>query len=321
MERAAVDIERKTISVVTPCYNEELNVNDVYDAVRKVFDEHLPGYRREHIFCDNASTDATPTLLRALAEKDPAVKVIFNARNFGPTRSTYNGITSASGDAILMFMPADMQDPPELLPQFVGLWEQGYEIVYGIRATRSEGLVMKSIRRAYYRLIAATSYIKVPPDVGDFQLIDHKVLAAMRRTRDAFPYIRMMTFEAGFRAVGVPYHWQARRKGMSKNRFFNLVDEGLNGLITFTSVPLRLCLYAGTLISFLAMLYAAITVVYALAHGGVAQPGIATLIVALFFFSGVQLFFLGLLGEYIIAIYGQVREKPMVIERERLNFE
>jgi glycosyltransferase involved in cell wall biosynthesis len=315
-----VDTPQKIISVVTPCYNEELNVDEAYETVRRVFEEHLPQYRREHIFCDNASTDATPQMLRELAARDPDVKVILNSRNFGPTRSTYNGIVSASGDAVLMFMPADLQDPPDLLPEFVGLWEQGYEIVYGIRATRSEGLVMRSIRRAYYRLIAAVSNIKVPPDVGDFQLIDKKVLAAMRQTHDAFPYIRMMTFEAGFRSVGVKYHWQARKRGMSKNRFFNLVDEGLNGLITFTSVPLRLCLYAGTIISILAMLYAVVTVIYALTHGGMAQPGIATLIVALFFFSGVQLFFLGLLGEYIIAIYGQVRSKPMVIERERLNF-
>jgi glycosyltransferase involved in cell wall biosynthesis len=312
---------QKTISVVTPCYNEEMNVAEAHQAVLSIFEHHLPEYRREHIFCDNASTDATPQMLRDLAARDPAVKVILNARNFGPTRSTYNGILATSGDAILMFMPADLQDPPELLPQFVRLWEQGYEIVYGVRATRAEGLVMRTVRRAYYRLIAAASYIKVPPDVGDFQLIDRKVLAAMRRTRDAFPYIRMMTFEAGFRAVGVNYHWQARKRGMSKNRFFNLVDEGLNGLITFTSAPLRLCLYTGVVISILAMLYALITVIYSLVHGGVAQPGIATLIVALFFFSGVQLFFLGLLGEYIIAIYGQVREKPLVIERERLNFD
>ena len=227
---------------------------------------------------------------------------------------------SSSGDATLLFLPADMQDPPSLLPTFIKLWEQGNEIVYGVRATRSEGFMMKMMRRAYYRLIAAASSLKVPPDVGDYQVVDRQVLNAMRKTNDAYPYARMMTFEAGFRSIGVKYHWGERQKGMSKNRFFHLVDDGLNGLVTFTTVPLRMCLYAGTLIAIASLLYALATAVGSLIQGSAAPPGIPTLIVALFFFSGVQLFFLGLIGEYLIAIYAQVRNKPLVIERERLNY-
>ncbi|MEI6986331.1 MAG: glycosyltransferase family 2 protein, partial [Rhodospirillaceae bacterium] len=170
---------KKTISIITPCYNEEENVRDCYHAVKALFTGPLQNYHREHIFCDNCSLDRTVEILREIATTDPVVKVILNASNFGPMRSTYNGVLNASGDAILLFLPADMQDPPDLLPQFVNLWEQGYEIVYGIRATRAESWLMSSVRRVYYRLISSLSYIKVPPDVGDFQLIDRKVLLAM----------------------------------------------------------------------------------------------------------------------------------------------
>lgn len=312
---------RKTISIVTPCFNEEENVREVYEKVEALFDGPLADYGLEYIFVDNASTDRTVEILREIAKQDTRVKLIVNSRNFGPTRSTYNGILATSGDATLLFLPADMQDPPDLLPRFVALWEQGNEIVYGIRATRSESLVMRSVRRVYYRLISATSRVQIPPDVGDFQLVDRKVIDAMRRTYDAFPYIRVMTFESGFRAVGVPYHWEARRKGVSKNRLVHLIDEGLNGLVTFTTVPLRMCLYAGFVVSFFSLIYAVATFALALVRGSVAAPGISTLIVAVFFFSGLQLFFMGLIGEYILAIYGQVRNKPLVIERERVNFE
>jgi glycosyltransferase involved in cell wall biosynthesis len=311
----------KTISVTTPCFNEEANVRDCYEAVKTLFDGPLSTYRREHVFADNCSTDRTADILREIAAADPDVKVIINARNFGPLRSTYNAVLATSGDAVLLFLPADMQDPPSLLPEFVKLWEQDYEIVYGIRATRAEGWVMRSIRYVYYRIISKFSYVAFPPDVGDFQLVDRKVLDAMRKTEDAYPFMRMMTFESGFRAVGVRYHWEARKKGFSKNNFFNLIDQGLNGIITFTTVPLRAALFLGMVVSVFSLIYAFFTLaVSLLSTGKVAESGIPTLIVALFFFAGIQIFFMGLLGEYILAIYGQVRKKPLVIERERINF-
>jgi glycosyltransferase involved in cell wall biosynthesis len=311
----------KTISITTPCFNEEENVRDCYEAVKVLFEGPLAAYAREHVFADNCSTDRTVEILREITAADPAVKVIVNSRNFGPMRSTYNAVLATSGDAILLFQPADMQDPPSLLPQFVALWEQGYEIVYGIRATRSEGFVMQMVRRAFYQMISRFSYVSFPPDVGDYQLVDRRVLEAMRKTDDAYPFMRMMTFESGFRAVGVPYQWLARAKGVSKNKFFSLVDQGLNGIITFTTVPLRAALFLGTAIAVLSLLYSFGTLIMSLLiTGSVAEPGVPTLIVAIFFFAGVQLFFLGLLGEYILAIYGQVRKKPLVIERERINF-
>lgn len=311
----------KTISVVTPCFNERENVRDCYEAVRRVISQSLPGYAREHVFCDNASSDGTTEILRELAAKDPAVKVILNSRNFGPLRNTYNGVMATTGDAVLLFLPADMQDPPELIPEFVKSWEGGTEIVYGIRAQREEPFLSRAARKAYYRVIQWASSIEIPVDVGDFQLVDRKVVETMRRFDDSYPFMRMMTFECGFRAAGIKYTWRARKKGVSKNRITHLIDQGLNGLITFSGAPMRAALYVGFALSILSIVYAFVTLaINLIVHDGLASPGIPTLIVALFFFAGVQLFFIGFLGEYILAIYGQVRRRPMVVERERINF-
>jgi glycosyltransferase involved in cell wall biosynthesis len=312
----------KTISIVTPCYNEELNIRDCHEAVRALFDRELGDYRREHIFCDNASTDSSIDILRAIAKEDPAVRVVLNARNFGPLRSTFNGVMASTGDAVLLFLPADMQDPPELLPEFVKLWEQGFEIIYGVRAVREERWLMRKLRDWYYRLLIRFSEFKVPPGVGDFQLVDRRVVNAMRVVRDNYPFMRMMTFECGGRAIGVPYTWRARKKGLSKNRLAALIDQGINGFVSFTTAPLRLSLYIGFGLAFLSLLYAVINFVIGIVrYQTIAEPGIMTLVVAFFFFGGVQLFILGILGEYILAIYGQVREKPVVFERERINFD
>ncbi len=309
------------ISIVTPCYNEELNILDCYNTVRALFESELPGYTREHVFCDNASTDSSVAILKELAAKDPHVKVIINARNFGPLKNSYNGAMAASGDAVLLLLPADMQDPPELIPQFVRLWAEGNEIVYGIRAAREEGWMMQRVRGAYYQLLTRFSEVKVPPGVGDYQLVDRRVVEAMRKVRDSYPFMRMMTFECGGRATGVPYTWRARQKGMSKNRFSALIDQALNGLVSFTTAPLRIGLLVGFSLSALSIGYSIINLLLGLMlYQRVAEPGIMTLIVALFFFGGVQLFFMGMIGEYVLAIYGQVREKPVVFERERINF-
>jgi glycosyltransferase involved in cell wall biosynthesis len=311
----------KTISIITPCFNEELNVQDCYETVREIFKTRLGGYRREHIFCDNASTDRTVEILTTIASTDEQVRVIVNARNFGPLKNTFNGAMASSGDAVLLFLPADMQDPPELLPQFVELWEQGYEIVYGIRAAREEPWLMRKVRNAYYGLLTRFAEISVPPGVGDFQLVDKRVLDAMRQVKDSDPFMRMMTFECGGRAIGVPYTWRARAKGVSKNRLSALLDQGLGGLVSSTTVPLRLGLFAGFILSFLSIGYAIFNFILGLAlYGRIAEPGVMTMIVAIFFFGGVQLFFMGMIGEYILAIYGQVREKPAVFERKRINF-
>jgi glycosyltransferase involved in cell wall biosynthesis len=311
----------KTISIITPCFNEEENVRDCYAAVKALFAGELKDYAREHIFADNCSTDRTPDILGEIAAADRSVKVIINARNFGPLRNTFNGAMASTGDAVLLFLPADLQDPPELVPQFVRLWEQGYEIVFGIRAIREEGALMRGIRNVYYRVLTSLSEIEVTPGVGDFQLVDRRVVEAMRQIRDTYPFMRIMTFECGGRAVGIPYTWRARKKGLSKNRFTALIDQGINGLVSFTTAPLRLGLLIGFAISILSIVYALANFLVSLVlYQKVTEPGIMTLIVAMFFFGGVQLLFMGMIGEYILAIYSQVRGKPVVFERERINF-
>lgn len=311
----------KTISIVTPCYNEEMNVRPCYEAVKGLFDEKLAGYRREHVFCDNASSDRTSEILCEIAAQDPDVKVILNARNFGAMRSNFNGVMAASGDAVLLFLPADMQDPPELLPHFVQLWAEGAEIVYGIRRLREEHAIMRGLRNAYYRLLTGLSEYALPPGVGDFQLVDRKVVEAMRQIEDAYPFMRMMTFECGFRAVGVPYKWVKRRRGVSGNSIISLVDQGMNGLVTNTLAPLRLLLFGGFAIAGAAMLYAFVNLLLGIVYyRGIAPPGVMTIITAVFFFGGVQLFAIGVLAEYVLAIYAQVRRKPVVFERKRINF-
>jgi len=228
---------------------------------------------------------------------------------------------ASSGDAVLLCMVADLQDPPELIPTFVRHWEQGNEVVFGIRASREEFWLMRTVRNVYYRILTGVSQMGVPPGVGDFQLVDRRIVDAMRQIEDAYPFMRMMTFEIGYSAVGVPYRWVVRKRGVSKNSLLRLIDQGMNGLTTFTTAPVRFVLFAGFLIAALAIAYALVVFfINLIMFREFSSPGIATIITAVFFFGGVQLFVTGLIGEYILAIYGQVRKKPLVFERMRLNF-
>jgi len=317
---------RKVISIVTPCYNEEANVAECHAAVRRLFEEKLPAYDYEHVFCDNASTDGTVAILRRIAEADKRVKVILNSRNFGPFRSMFNGLLATSGDAVVCLLPADLQDPPEVIPEFVRQWEDGVEVAYGIRKNREESWIMRRVRRSYYRMVSRLANITIPENVGEFQLIDRKVVNVLRQFDDYYPYLRGMIASCGFRTAGTPYVWRARARGISKNRLYHLVDQGLNGLISFSNLPMRLCMLAGTLIAAASFIYAAAGLVWTIVmryfYGEpVAPAGIPTLIAAVFFFAGVQLLVLGVLGEYISAIHFQVRKRPLVIERERINFD
>ena len=310
----------KTISIVTPCYNEEESITECVEAVQSIFREKLPAYQVEHIFCDNCSTDKTVDILKTLAVSNPNIKIIVNSRNFGILKNTYNGVLAAEGDAILLFLPVDLQDPPALIPDMVEFWESGYEIVYGIRAQREEGVVLKLLRKIYYRVLSRLTYVNYPPDAGDFQLVDRRVLEAMKQIDDAQPFMRLMTFDCGFRSVGIKYTWRARKHGKSRNRFSHMLDQGMNGIISFSGAPVRLALFAGLLIAAASMLYAVVVAGLTLTGHVKTFPGVPTIIAALFFFGGVQLLFLGLIGEYILAIFNQVRRKPLVIERERVNF-
>ncbi|PPB81567.1 glycosyltransferase involved in cell wall biosynthesis [Albidovulum inexpectatum] len=309
----------KKISIVSPCFNEEDNVETCYRTVREIFERDLPGYEREHIFVDNASTDRTVEILRRIAAEDPCVKVIVNSRNFGVYRSTFNGLRHATGDATLCMLPVDLQDPPELLPEFVKLWESGYDVVAGARSTREEGFFLRTARKAFYRIVNALSDFELSPDVGEFQLIDRKVLDAVLAHDDNYPYIRGIIASVGFRKVIIPYTWRARKRGMSKHSMMMLTDQALNAIFAFTRAPLRFCSLAGFGIAIFSILFSIVSVVLWFLGVGDAPRGTTTIIVALFFLSGVQLLFIGLMGEYITAIHNQVRGGPCVIEKELIN--
>ncbi len=312
----------KKISVITPCFNEEDNVIECIEQVKKIFERDLQNYELEHIFCDNGSSDNTVKLLKQAASADRRIKIIINSRNFGILKNTYNGVLNATGDAAILFMPADLQDPPELIHEFVKHWEKGFEIVYGMRAKRQEGFFIRNIRKAYYRLLSSCTYVNYPADAGDFQLVDRVVLNAMKKIDDAKPFMRLMTFDCGFRSFGIPYTWQVRKKGTSRNNLIDMLDQGINGIVSFSTIPLRLALIFGLILSCLSIIYAfCVGIMTILGKTSAVGRGVPTVIVALFFFSGIQLLFAGILGEYILAIYNQVRRRPLVIEKERVNFD
>jgi glycosyltransferase involved in cell wall biosynthesis len=315
-------LKRKKIVVITPCFNEEANIRECYKRLKDVFNSELDSYDYEHIFCDNSSADNTVQILRDIAENDKNVKLILNSRNFGAFNSMFNGMMAANGDAIIPFLPADLQDPPELIPEFVKNWESGFEVVYGVRAHREESVILHNIRKFYYQIINKFASINIPLNVGEFTLIDKKVQSALKEFQDYYPYVRGMIASCGFKSTSVSYTWKARKAGISKANLYVMIDNGLNGLISFTNLPMRLCMLTGFLISFISILYSFFTIASTLFfYKGVPHSGIPTLTVALFFFAGVNLFFLGVLGEYISAIHFQVRKRPLVIERERINFD
>jgi len=316
---------RRLISIISPCYNEEENVEACYEAVSGLFrdDPTLQRYDLEHIFADNSSSDGTVAKLREIAARDQRVRVIINARNYGPFRSTFNALRRSRGDAVVPMLPVDLQDPPELIPQFVQRWEEGFLRVYGVRTERRESFTMRFVRRRYYSIVNRFSNIDIPENVAEFQIIDRQVLDALLKFKDYYPYIRGMLANVGFArdSTSIEYTWRKRRAGMSKNRFFSLVDQALNGMISFTNAPMRLAIFTGFGMAVVSILYGLFQLVINLIEPNASPPGIATLIVALFFLSGLQLALLGVLGEYISAIHFQVRQGDIVVERELINME
>jgi polyisoprenyl-phosphate glycosyltransferase len=309
----------KKITIVSPCFNEEENVRACYEAVKLLFTNGLSGYEREHIFSDNCSTDRTAEILREIATEDTKVKVIFNARNFGPFRSLFNGLRYATGDAIIVFLPVDLQDPPELIPEFVRHWENGIEVVAGARINRNETRVMRFCRWMFYRIVNGLSDFEIPPDVGEFQLIDRKVWEAVMSYQDHYPYIRGIIASCGFKRLIVPYTWRTRQRGLSKNNIWSLVDQALNGIFSFTNAPMRFCTLAGFALALMCLLYAVGSIIAYLFLPHMAPRGTTTIIFSIFFLSGVQLIFIGMLGEYVTSTHSQVRKGPLVIERDRIN--
>jgi glycosyltransferase involved in cell wall biosynthesis len=310
----------KKISIITPCYNEELNVENCYLVVKKIMKAKLPNYSYEHIFADNASNDATFLVLEKIAKKDQNVKVILNSRNVGPFRNMWNAMKNATGDAIIPLLPADLQDPAEIIPSFVKNWEKGNLVVYGVRVNRQEFWMMRFLRSIYYKLIRKFADAVIPLNSGEFLLADKLVIKSILAVDDQYPYIRGLIAQTAVKSSSIEYTWVKREKGKSKNSFIDLIDQAINGFVSTSRIPARFALLLGFIFSILGFIGAAITFVSFLLNKESVASGIPTIIVAIFLFGGIQLLFFGIIGEYILSIHGQVRKSPPMFEIKRINF-
>jgi glycosyltransferase involved in cell wall biosynthesis len=311
----------KKISIITPCFNEEQTVKECHQRLSEAMKNSLPNYDYEHIFADNSSTDDTVQVLKQIALQDKHVKIIVNSRNVGPFRNMWNAMKSASGDAVIPLLPADLQDPPEVIPQFIARWELGDLIVYGIRRNRQESLLMRALRNIYYRIISRLADAVIPQNSGEFLLADRKVIMSVLDVDDTYPYIRGLIAQTGVRSSAIDYTWEKRKFGRSRNNFVDLLDQAINGLVSTSRMPARFALFLGFVLSFIGIVGAVATLISTLVNRQGVLPGIPTLIVAVFCFSGFQLLFLGLIGEYVLSIHSQVRRTPSMFELERINFE
>lgn len=310
----------KKISVFTPCYNEEDNIAEIYRQVKNVFEKNLPCYRYEHLFIDNASVDGTVSILREIAEKDRNVKIIINSRNFGHIRSPFHGLIQADGDAVIAIV-ADLQDPPEMIVDFVRKWEKGFQIVIAIKKESKENPLMYKIRKLYYTLLKKLSDIEIFENYTGFGLYDKKIIEIVRKIPDPYPFFRGIISEVGFRVAKIPYTQPRRERGISKNNFFTLYDLGILGIINNSKVPLRMATFIGFMLALISVMIGFGFLVGKLIFWNTFQAGIAPLLIGNFFLFGVILFFIGILGEYVGAIYTQVLSRPRVYEAERINFD
>lgn len=311
---------KKKISIVTPCFNEELNIELCYLAVRENMQKLKDKYDYEHIFSDNASTDMSYEILNRLAKEDKNVKVLFNSRNVGPFRNMASALKFTTGDAVVPMVPADLQDPPSVIESFLEQWEGGYDVVYGIRENRKEGFFIKKARSFYYYLLRSSGGITPPANAGEFMLIDRKVADAINSVDDEYPYLRGLVAQAEPRYSSVRYEWAIRDHGKSRNSLVDLFDQALNGIITTTKIPARLSMIFGLFFSVTGIVIGVYNLLSFLLNAPSTQQGIPTLIVAVFLFGGLNLFFLGLVAEYVLAIYSQVRKPPEMYHSKTLNF-
>lgn len=306
------------VSIVTPCFNEAENILGLYQRIKTAM-ATIPGDTFELIFIDNSSTDKTVDILRSLAKNDSNVKVIINLRNFGHIRSPYHAILEAKGEAIII-LASDLQDPPELIPEFIAKWKSGAKVVLGKKSKSEESWLFYSLRSLYYKILRKFSAVPLLEQTTGFGLYDHEVIEVIRKLNDPYPYFRGLISELGYQAELIEYLQPKRKQGISKNNFYSLYDLAMLGFTSHSKVPLRLATMLGFLSSAVSILVAIFYFVYKLVFWNNFSVGTAPLVVGIFFFSSVQLFFLGIVGEYVGAILTHVRQIPPVIEKERINF-
>lgn len=308
----------KTISFVTACYNEVENVEPLAEAIR-IQMSAFPEYAYEHIYIDNCSTDGTQEKLRQLASEDHRIKVILNTRNFGHIRSPFHGLLQATGDAVI-YMVSDFQDPPELIPDLIKHWQTGVKAVLGIKDTSDEVGIIFYIRKLYYRLIQKLADVSTFENFTGFGLYDRQIVDYCRSLNDPYPYFRGIIAEIGVPVIELPYHQPMRKHGITKNNFYTLYDMAMLGITSHSKVPLRLATMAGFMMSLGSLFVGLAYLAFKLLFWKDFPLGMAPLVIGLFFFASVQLFFIGILGEYIGSIHTQVLKRPLVVEKERINF-
>ncbi len=309
----------KLITILTPCYNEELNVREVHRRVMAMA-AGLPEYRFEHLFIDNASTDGTVAVLRAMAAEDPSVKVIVNARNVGPDRSGMHAFLQAQGDAVGS-IAADLQDPPELFTEMIRAWEKGFPIVAAIKNSSDENSLMYEVRTSYYRLVARLTNVRILEHFTGFGLYDRSVVERIRTGfPDPYPYFRGMIAELGLPIAKVFYNQSRRERGVTSNNFYSLYDFAMLGVTNLSKVPLRLVIFGGFISAFISFVVGMFYLLYKLVFWSHFTVGVAPVVLGLFFLGSVQLIALGIIGEYVGSIHTLVLNRPLVTEKERINF-
>jgi len=309
---------KRTITILMPCFNEVDNVDELVEAIIQV-GKKIPEIKINHLFIDNASTDGTIEKLRILSAKYPHIQVILNNRNYGHIRSPMHGLFQAEGDAVVL-MASDFQDPPELILDFISKLMEGYKVVIGIKESSDESVLLSMVRNFYYRLINRLSDTSLIKNFTGFGLYDREVIEILRSIEDPYPYFRGLISELGFETARVNFKQPIRKRGITKNNFYTLYDIALLGITNHSKVPLRLATFSGFLFSFFSFLVGLGYFIYKLIFWDRFELGMAPLVIGIFFFSAVQLFFIGIIGEYVGSIHTQTLKRPLVIEKERINF-
>ena len=311
-------MKTKLISIVTPCYNEEDNIDELCARIHDVM-SRLP-YDYEHIFIDNCSTDSTVKIIKIKAAKDKRIKLIVNARNFGHIRSPYYGVLQTKGDACIGIV-SDLQDPPEIIAEFIKKWEDGYKIVLAVKLESEEASMMYWLRKVYYGIISKISEVPLVSNATGAGLFDKAVIDILRTINDPYPYFRGLISEIGFPIATVPFKQPTRQRGVTKNNFYTLYDLAMLGITNHSKIPLRLMAMSGFLLSVISLITAIFFLVAKLVFWDAFQLGTAPILIGIFFFGAIQAFFIGVLGEYIGSIHTKLRNMPLVVESERVNFD
>jgi len=309
----------KLLSVVMPCFNEAENIQELYMRLKRV-QETLTQYRFEYIFIDNASTDETVVIIKRIIAKDDTVRLIVNARNFGHVRSPYYALLQARGDAVIC-LASDLQDPPELIPDMVKAWESGHRVVAAVKRVSRESRAMWLIRSSYYRLAKRLADVQLLEHFTGFGMYDRAFVDVLKTLEDPYPYFRGLVAEIGFDVATIPFEQPGRKRGITKNNFYTLYDLAMLGITSHSKIPIRLATMAGFALSIASFLISLTYLVLKLVLWDRFQLGTAPLLIGMFFFGSVQIFFIGLIGEYVAAIHTQVLRRPLVVERERVNFD